>query len=166
MIRYQLACAHGHSFEGWFRGSEDFETQAEAGSVTCPACGSTEVAKQLMTPSVATARGKAARPVEEVPQAETAPSAAETAAPARNQQVSLAQPQMAELAEAMRRIRKHVTENAENVGPRFAEEARAMHYGETEKRGIYGEATAEDTSSLLEDGIEVYPLPILPEDRN
>lgn len=164
MIRYQMACDHGHSFEGWFRGSADFDAQLEQRSIVCPACGSHEVAKQLMTPSVSTARAREARRnTADEPAATSRPV---SDAPAPQTQVAVADPRMGELVEAMRKIRKHVVENSENVGKRFAEEARAMHFGEKAMRGIYGEATAEDTSALLEDGIEVYPLPVLPEDRN
>ena len=181
MIRYQLTCENGHGFEGWFRGSADFDAQLSDNALVCPFCGSQDIAKQLMTPSVSTARAKAVRPEVAKASADSDGSTAtentdagtpDAAASRTDQdvpasgQVALADPQVSELVNTMRKIRQHVVENSENVGKRFAEEVRAMHYGETKKRGIYGEATAEDTSSLLDDGIEVYPLPVLPEDRN
>jgi len=173
MIRYGLTCEHGHAFEAWFRGSDDFDAQAKAGTIACPTCGATNVTKQLMAPSVVTARskeGRARRP--EMPQetvasaSPAAPAAPAPPAQAPQQPVALADPKMVALVETMREIRKQVTENAENVGDKFAEVARRIHYGEEEQRGIYGEATPEDASALLEEGVEVFPLPLLPEDRN
>src|SRR3712207_1039158 len=107
MIKYALRCERDHEFEGWFASAAGFERQVEEGHVTCPACGSAEVRKGMMTPNIATGekRAKAAVPPE--------------------------------VLEAIREIRKHVTENADYVGPRFAEEARKIHFGETQARGIY-----------------------------
>ena len=175
MISYHLVCAHGHSFDAWFRGSADFDAQSAQGIIACPQCGSSDVVKKLMAPSVVTARSKAARPrennasqsgemTESTPVPDAGPVAPSTPVP--TQPVALAEPQMRELAEAIRKVRQHVVDNAENVGTKFAEVARRIHYGEEEKRGIYGETTAEDASALLEEGVEVFPLPVLPEDRN
>ena len=142
MIRYALACEAGHTFEGWFSDSRAFEVQKSDGSLSCPACGSTVVDKALMAPSVSTARQK-----------ETMRLAANV-------------PEHQEAVAAIRRIRKHLTENADYVGPKFAEEARRIHYNETEKRGIYGEASPNEAKALAEEGIEFHPLPVLPEDHN
>lgn len=142
MIRYALHCDRAHEFEGWFASSEDFDAQKARGLVTCPACNSAEISKTLMAPSVATARKK-----EE----------------ARAVVLEAAQ------REAVKKLKEVVAEiraNAEDVGDRFAEEARKIHYGETEARGIIGQTTPDDAHALLEEGIEIAPLPILPDDVN
>lgn len=142
MIRYSLACDNGHAFEGWFSGSGDFDRQVEAGLLTCPVCNSAVISKSLMAPSVSTARRK------EEKQAMAS---------------GLAQRQaMSRLREAVAAIKA----NAENVGDKFPEEARKIHYGEADARGIIGEASPEEARSLIEEGIEVAPLPVLPEDAN
>jgi hypothetical protein len=137
MIKYALRCADEHEFEGWFPSSAGYERQAEAGQITCPSCGSAQVSKALMTPNVATSEKRSGG--KPVPQ---------------------------ELADMIRAVRQHVTENADYVGPRFAEEARKIHFGEIEPRGIYGEATASDAKALIDDGVAVCPLPKLPEEHN
>ncbi|WP_137391819.1 DUF1178 family protein [Rhodoligotrophos defluvii] len=145
MIRYDLVCGEGHEFDGWFANSETFEKQAAAKLIDCPHCGDTAVSKAIMAPRINRAgeaeKGKQAEPP-------TAP------------------PEMAELITLLRRIKRHVLENAENVGERFAEEARKIHYDEAERRSIYGEASAEDARALLEEGIEIHALPVLPEEAN
>jgi hypothetical protein len=142
MIRYTLSCEAGHSFEGWFADSRAFDAQKMDGSLSCPSCGSTMVDKALMAPAVATSRQK-----------ETMRLAANV-------------PEHQEAIAALRKIRKHLTENADYVGPKFAEEARRIHYNETDKRGIYGEASPDEAKALTEEGIEFHPLPVLPEDHN
>jgi hypothetical protein len=147
VIRYALACGEGHAFEGWFGGSNAFDEQRAAGGISCPVCGSADVDKALMAPAVAgtkRAAGGGEAPI---------PVAAPHALPE-------------ELVTMLRKLRRHVTENADYVGDRFAEEARRIHYEEAEARGIYGEATREEAVALSEEGIEFHPLPVLPEDRN
>lgn len=139
MIKYALICEQDHEFEGWFPNAAGFDRQVEGGQVTCPACGSAEVRKGLMTPNIATSERQAKPAVPDVPR---------------------------EVLDALREIRKHVTESADYVGPRFAEEARKIHFGESEARGIYGEATMAEAKALIDDGVEVAPLPKLPEDQN
>lgn len=141
MIRFSLHCDHDHDFEGWFRDNGDFDRQAERGLVTCPVCGSLNVGKALMAPAVSTARVKE-----------------KIATGLGNAQ--------RKIIEEMREMTRKVRENADYVGDKFAEEARKIHFGEAETRGIYGEATRDDVSSLIDDGIEVMPLPVLPEDTN
>ncbi|WP_420960736.1 DUF1178 family protein [Brucella sp. IR073] len=141
MIRFSLHCDHEHEFEGWFRNNEDFERQAARGLVECPACGSSHVEKALMTPSVSTSRKK--------------------------EKIALAMSEAQRaLIDQMRELSRKLRENADYVGDKFAEEARKMHFGETDPRGIYGEASREEVTSLLEDGVEIMPLPVFPEDRN
>lgn len=142
MIRYSLSCNAGHDFEGWFAGSEAFEAQQAKGSVACPACGSTSVDKALMAPAVATSRKK------------------------DSMRLAANMPDQQEAVAVLRKLRHHLTENADYVGPKFAEEARRIHYNEVEKRGIYGEASTEDAHALAEEGIEFHPLPMLPEEHN
>lgn len=141
MIRFSLCCERDHAFEGWFRNNEDFETQQKRGFVECPVCGSHRVEKALMAPAVSTGRKK------------------EKMALALNATQAKA---MAELKALTEKIRA----NAENVGDRFAEEARKIHFGEAEARGIYGAATAEEARGLVEDGIEFMPLPTFPDEQN
>jgi hypothetical protein len=147
MIRYDLICDQEHAFDGWFRDSEAYDVQAAAGQVVCPICGSTTVAKQLMTPGIpakSNQRAEGRMPV----------------FAGRNDD------KVSGLVEAVRKLRRHVEENADYVGDHFAEEARRIHYNEAKPRGIYGEASLEDAKALLEEGVEVHPLPPLPEDSN
>jgi hypothetical protein len=138
MIKYTLICEKEHGFDAWFDSVSGYERQAEAGRVTCPACGSAKVRKAVMTPAIATGR------VRRRPSDAISPEGLET----------------------LRAMRQHVMDNADYVGPRFAEEARKIHFGEIEARGIYGEATSAEARALIEDGVQVAPLPKLPEDHN
>ncbi|MEO1198467.1 MAG: DUF1178 family protein [Pseudomonadota bacterium] len=180
MIRYDLICSEGHRFDGWFRSISAFDRQLADGLVSCPTCGDTSVAKALMAPAVSTARAKEARGIDDSTQA-TPQTDAPTAAPSLPTPVAAPMPpaptpervmalaqdsRVQELVHKMREIRDKVIATAEDVGDQFPEEARKMHYGEAEERGIYGEASLEDAEELLEEGIAVMPLPILPEDRN
>jgi hypothetical protein len=149
MIKYALACEQAHEFESWFPSSEAFETQRKRGFVTCPFCNSPKVEKQIMAPSVA--RTDKASPA---------------ATPEQPQPVAVLSDQERELRAALRALREHVVKNAEDVGKGFVDEARKMHYGETEERSIYGEADMEEARALLEEGIDVLPLPVVPDDRN
>ena len=143
MIRYTLTCDNDHSFEAWFRSADDFDRAAEAGESVCPVCGSKDVHKAIMAPSVAGARKK-------------------------DETVSLAvpDPRSKAMREFIKEFRKKVTENADYVGDKFAEEARKIHYDEVEPHGIYGEATREEAADLAEEGIGFHPLPSLPDDTN
>ncbi|MBB4305576.1 hypothetical protein GGD81_004657 [Rhodobium orientis] len=181
MIRYQLVCGNGHDLEIWFRGSDDCDRQIAEGAISCPHCGNREIAKKLMAPSVVTARSRAVSPEDQskpdgpsqgggaVPQqAANVPVPVATQPPVQTPDISghLSDKQMTKLVEMVREVKKFVTENAENVGKEFPKVARAMHFGDEEKRGIYGEATLEDAAELLEEGIDVLPLPRLPEEHN
>lgn len=162
MIRYALACPEGHAFESWFKHSDAFDEQAKRGLIACPTCGSTDVEKALMAPrlsrSVTESKRGAARDGEESEQKAVAPS---TKAP-----VAIMSPQERELRQKLKDLRDQLTKSAEHVGQRFPEEARKMHYGETEHRSIYGEASADDARALIEEGIEFHPLPVLPDEQN
>ncbi|MGR7995897.1 DUF1178 family protein [Xanthobacter sp. ZOL 2024] len=160
MIRYTLQCAAGHRFESWFPSSSSYESQRERGFVTCPDCGSSAVDKAIMAPSVArTDRPRASVPTEPAPAPLAEAPAPETPLPV------MSQPE-AELRSLMRKLREHVVKTSDYVGTEFADLARKMHEGEVEHRAIYGEASADEVKALHEDDIEVFPLPLLPEDRN
>jgi hypothetical protein len=161
MIRYSLVCDKGHDFESWFADSAAYDKQAKRKQVACPHCGSAKVDKAIMAPRLAGAK-KGQAPVE-APPVETPAAAPEPAAPAP---VAMISPQERELRSKLKELRDHLTKNADNVGKKFPEQARKMHYGETEHRSIYGEASPEDAKALAEEGIEFHPLPILPDDRN
>ncbi len=142
MIRYSLSCDHGHEFEGWFSQSADFERQVESGLLSCPTCGSLAIGKMLMAPSVSTTRTREALTTLAMDKA-------------RKQAI-------ATLKDAVAAIKA----NSEDVGPKFPEEARKIHYGEADARGIIGQATPAEARSLIEEGIEIAPLPTLPDDAN
>ena len=159
MIRYALACDKGHEFESWFQNSTAYDKQAKRGLVTCPHCGSAKVDKAIMAPRLAGSRKRAA----------PAEPAVAVPAPEKSQEkasVAMISPQEQELRSKLKELRDHLTKNADHVGPKFPEEARKMHYGETEHRSIYGEASPEEARRLAEEGIEFHPLPILPDERN
>ncbi|WP_321501254.1 DUF1178 family protein [Breoghania sp.] len=160
MIHYSLQCAEGHEFEGWFRNAGDFDAQARDGRLTCPVCGGGEVSKALMAPAVSGTRDEPRTVEAAVEDASVTPR--EPAVPV----MAMPNPQQAQIVDTMRKLRKLITESADNVGSRFATEARAMHYGEIEQRSIYGEASPEDARDLVEEGIEILPLPVLPEEKN
>ena len=162
MIRYSLICERKHDFEIWFKDSSDYDKQAKRGLVTCPACGSVEVEKALMAPALGRGTKKDVR----VPMAEAAPTT-EAPVPVENKTpVAMISPQEHEFRAKLKELRDHLTKNAENVGRKFPDEARKMHYGDIEHRSIYGEASPREAKELHEEGIEVHPLPILPDDRN
>jgi len=164
MIHYSLICEQGHGFDSWFQDSAAFDTQAKRGLVTCPHCGSAKVEKAIMSPRLSSSRKRKAP-------AETPESAPVATAPAPEKAqekttVAMISPQEHEFRAKLKELREHLTKNADDVGPKFPEEARKMHYGEIEHRSIYGEATPKDAKELAEEGIEFHPLPILPDERN
>jgi hypothetical protein len=144
MIVFDLRCHKDHVFEAWFASSEAFDEQSKAGAVACPLCGSAKVAKALMAPAVAGTR----KSDEPTPRAE----GAEGSEPA----------QQTTYFNALKELRAHVENTCDYVGPNFAEEARKMHYGEAEKRNIYGEATERQAKSLREEGVDCHQIPWLP----
>jgi hypothetical protein len=158
MIRYALACDNGHDFESWFPSSASYDAQAERGLVECPICGSAKVAKQLMTPSLGRKGSSKAQPE---PHTAPPPSAASAPAP-----MALLSEREQAVRAMLKAVREHVTRTADYVGDGFAAEARKMHYGEIDHRSIYGEANPAEAKALIEEGIEVHPIPILPDDRN
>jgi hypothetical protein len=157
VILYNLVCDRRHEFESWFPNSSAYDKQARRGLVSCPVCGSAKVEKAIMAPRLA--RKDKSTSVAFAAEAAAAPE--EPAAP-----VAMISPQEQEFRAKLKELRNHLTANADNVGKKFPEEARKMHYGEIEHRSIYGEATPQDAKELHEEGIEFHPLPSLPEERN
>ena len=160
MIRYTLLCAGEHGFESWFRDSAAFEQLAAVGEIACPVCGSTAVRKALMTPSVVTSRIKRneiATPVETAAPAVPAPDP---------HPVALMDDRARQLRAMMREVHRRVTTTADNVGRAFAAEARAIHEGDAPARSIYGEASRDEVAALLDDGIPLLPMPVLPDDHH
>ena len=158
MIHYNLRCKKGHAFESWFQSSSAYEVQEKLKLVSCPVCGSTEVERAIMAPQIVSKKGRESAPSEPVP----AP-ATEVAAPAPT---PLLMAQEQELRAKLRELRDHIVKNADNVGERFPAEARKMHYGDIEHRPIFGEASPDEARALIDEGVEVMPLPVLPDDRN
>jgi hypothetical protein len=161
MIRYSLACDKQHDFEIWFKNSADYDKQRKRGLVTCPACGSGKVEKALMAPSLGRGSRKGATAPEPVAAPPEASTPVETKTP-----VAMVSPAEQEFRAKLKELRDHLVKNADNVGNKFPEEARKMHYGEKEHRSIYGEASPQEAKELLEEGVELHPLPVLPEERN
>ena len=175
MIRYALRCERGHAFESWFQDSSSFEKQAKRGLVSCPACDSVKVEKSIMAPQIPrkgrTTEQRAseertvravARQKKQKAEAAAAP-APEAAAPSAE---PLVMAQDSEFRAKLKELRDHIKANADNVGEQFPEQARKMHYGEIEHRPIYGDASPTEAKALIEEGVDVLPLPVLPEDRN
>ena len=158
MIRYNLRCERGHAFESWFQSSSAYETQEKRKLVSCPSCGSTKVERAIMAPQIVSRKGRDSA----VPA--PAPVAATEVAPTGSTPLLMAQER--ELRAKIKELRDHIVKNADNVGERFPNEARKMHYGDIEHRPIYGEASPEEARSLIDEGVEVSPLPVLPDDRN
>ena len=142
MIRFSLICEKEHEFEGWFSSSDDFDKQKKRGLVGCPSCGSVRVSKALMAPSV-------------VSRKESKPVAVAGVDPAQR-----------EAMRKLRELRDAMLRNSVDVGEQFASEARKIHLGESDKETIHGQARSEEVRELLEDGIEILPLPVLPDDAN
>ena len=159
MIHYNLRCEKGHAFESWFQSSSAYEAQEKRKLVNCPVCGSAKVERGIMAPQIVSKRGRES--------AEAAPATAtttEVAAPAASTPLLMAQER--ELRAKLKELREHIVKNADNVGERFPNEARKMHYGDIEHRPIYGEASPDEARALMEEGVEVSTLPLLPDDRN
>jgi hypothetical protein len=156
MIHYTLRCERGHAFESWFQSSSAYEAQEKRKLVNCPVCGSAKVERAIMAPQIVSKKARNS--------AEPAPAApVDAAAPAST---PLLMAQERELRAKLRELREHIVKNADNVGERFPNEARKMHYGDIEHRPISGEASPDEARALIEEGVEVSPLPVLPDDRN
>ena len=165
MIHYNLRCHEGHAFDGWFGSSAAFERQQAEAMLTCPACGSADVTRALMAPAVVAKAAPASAPqAQEIP-APATPEANEPPAGTPSS-VALLDERAHRVREMIHAVRKAVIEHGVDVGRGFADEARKIHYGEAEPRGIYGQAAPEEARSLLEEGIAILPLPAAPEEAN
>ncbi|MFA5580854.1 MAG: DUF1178 family protein [Paracoccaceae bacterium] len=142
MIRYSLKCPANHSFESWFKSSDAFETLQKSALLSCPVCGASEITKAVMAPRI---------------QSQSAP-APDREPPA---QALLASPSK-RVAEAMENLRREIEAHSEHVGDSFAREARAIHEGDAPARAIHGEAHPDEARQLLQDGVQVLPLPFIP----
>ena len=130
MIKYSLRCSEGHNFEAWFSSSKAYEDQVHDSLVLCPLCDSREIKKNIMSPNIGK-KGNKSRTNNDVKKIEV----------------------------MMNKVRKHVEKNYEYVGEKFPEEARAMHYEEKESKDIYGESSIEEAKELIEEGIDIHPIP-------
>jgi hypothetical protein len=150
VIRYSLVCDSGHGFDSWFRSSGDYDAQRQKKLVACPLCNSENVEKQIMAPRLG--RSEKSR--------RSNPPAGEKTT------VAMMSPQEIEFRQKLKELRDHVTKNADYVGEQFPDLARKMHYEEVEKRSIYGEAKPDEVRELIDEGVELAPLPTLPEEKN
>ena len=148
MIHYDLRCSEDHAFDGWFKDSAAFERLAKRGLLECPHCGGSKVERALMRPAVA--RG------------ETPPAPAPVPQPPEPRTAVAGGPMPAQMRAMLQRMRAEVEKNCDYVGPQFAEEARKIHRGESDKRGIYGETSPEQAEALAEEGIEFSRIPWVP----
>jgi hypothetical protein len=148
MIKFALVCGSGHEFESWFRNGAEFDRQTKRGLIACPQCDSLAVSKAIMAPSLA----RGGRPN------------VEPAAPPQN--LALIDERERQLRNAIRQLRQKIEEQTDDVGREFPDEARRMQRGDVPQRSIRGQASLEDAQALIEDGIDVMPIPTLPEDRN
>lgn len=153
MILYDLRCAQDHLFEAWFRDSAAYDAQAGAGVIACPLCGDTDVTKAPMAPRLATRSSREER------EAEPAAPPKHVSPPVPDERLGAL---MTEARRVLGKLREHVESNCDYVGDKFAEEARKIHYGETDPRGIYGEASPDQARELAEEGIEIARIPWLP----
>jgi len=165
MIVYQLKCSEDHEFEAWFKDSATYTAQAADGDICCPFCSDTKVSKAMMAPNISPSRSKAVVPAEVTTEAPApakdvpAPTTTDVAAVVDKAAEVRALEVAEKILEAVDTLRKEVEANFDNVGDQFANEARRIHYGETDERGIYGEASDEEAEELDEEGIDVYRLP-------
>ena len=162
MIRYSLRCERDHTFESWFQDSSAYDAQVKRKLVSCPVCTSVKIEKAIMAPRIVGKKGR--ERAEPVPAAPPTAASAPAEAPAASTPLMMAQER--ELRAKLKELRDHIVQNADNVGERFPNEARKMHYGDIEHRPIYGEASPQDAKELYEEGIDFHPLPALLDERN
>ena len=158
MILYRLRCRKGHEFDSWFKDSKAYERQEKRSLIGCPECGDSKVARAVMAPRIGKGATKAAV---EAP-AEAAPAPTPAPSPQQQQMAALAKHMPKEMRDTLLKLRQQVEKNCEPVGNKFAEEARKIHYGESDKRGIYGETSDEEAEALADEGIEFGRLPWVP----
>jgi hypothetical protein len=159
MILYRLRCAKGHEFESWFKDSKSYERQEKKSLIGCAVCGEAKVERAPMAPRLG--KGGSGKVEVEMPAAGS-PAPAPAPSPEQQQMAALAKHMPKELREALLKVRAEVEKNCEHVGDKFAEEARKIHYGESDKRGIYGQTSEEEADALAEEGIEFGRMPWIP----
>ena len=157
MIRFALVCDSAHAFESWFRDGASFDEQTKRGLVACPVCNSAHVTKAIMAPAVARRDLNSAAPAHD----ET-----ETSVATHEPQFALADDKMRALHAMMRELHETITATTQDVGAAFPEEARRIHHGKAEERPIRGAASIDEAKALIEEGIAIMPLPMLPNERN
>jgi hypothetical protein len=157
MILYRLRCSQGHEFDSWFKDSKSYERQEKKSLIGCAVCGDSKVARAIMAPRI----GSGGKDVEQAPQPAATPTPP-APSPEQQQMAALAKHMPKEMRETLLKLRQQVEQNCEHVGPKFAEEARKIHYGESDKRGIYGETSDKEAEALAEEGIEFGRLPWVP----
>lgn len=155
MIRYRLTCGSGHEFEAWFASSSTYEAEESAGRLVCPYCQRTDVSRAVMAPQIRTRR-----------ETDSAPAGSTLPVSSPPQSDTSDVKRLQHMLHEMRTLREQILSKSEYVGPRFADEARQIHFEEAPDRAIHGEATPEQVRELADDGIEVVPLPRLPDDLN
>ncbi|HEX4409510.1 MAG TPA: DUF1178 family protein [Xanthobacteraceae bacterium] len=165
MIRYALNCDNGHEFESWFANSSAYDKQRKRALVTCPVCNSAKVDKAIMAPRLAQSSDESAASSLPMPAPSPTPSPPQMPVPTQAPMAMMSTPER-ELRQKLKELREHITKNSNYVGTKFPEEARKIHYGETEQRSIYGEASPAEAKELHDEGIEFHPIPILPDDQN
>lgn len=164
MLVLNLSCTNGHLFEGWFGSNEDYESQQRRAMLSCPMCDAAHITRMPSAPRLNVSHlreGAAGREVAQDPDAAVATTPAQTPHHAAKPPANPSAPSSQSPEVLWKQIVEHVLKNTEDVGEQFAEEARRIHYGESEQRGIRGSATADDTAALLDEGIEVMPLPVV-----
>jgi hypothetical protein len=165
MILYRLRCRKGHEFDSWFKDSKAYERQEKRSLIGCPTCGDSRIVRALMAPRIGKGGKRTVTDVEMPAETATpapAPSSQQPPSPQHQQMAALAQQMPKEMRETLLKLREQVEKNCEPVGQNFAEEARKIHYGESDKRGIYGETTDDEAEALAEEGIEFGRLPWIP----
>lgn len=182
MIRYTVRCKAGHDFEGWYKDSKTYESLQTAGAIACPECGATDVRRAPMAPALSGTKATRRDDGPGESESDTAqngaggggsaggglPASADASPAAPDTAIAISAEDakrihvMGKIREALVEVRRHVEQNADYVGPKFADEARKIHYGETEERSIYGEATEAESEELAEEGIEFGRIPWAP----
>jgi hypothetical protein len=160
MILYRLRCSQGHEFDSWFKDSKTYERQEKKSLIGCAVCGDSKIARAIMAPRIGKKGGATEIEAPAVPAAEPTPTPEQQQA--QQKMAALARHMPKELREALLKVRAEVEKNCEHVGDKFADEARKIHYGESDKRGIYGETSDEEAEALAEEGIEFGRLPWIP----
>jgi|TARA_Y100000814_G_scaffold146880_1_gene106731 hypothetical protein len=156
MIVFDLICSNEHIFEAWFADSQTYENQVVEGVVSCPVCGDVKIKKAPMAPNISTSKQRSDSNSSEATAIASASSINE------NPSLALKPENVAEAMKVLKKMQQHIKDNFDHVGEKFPEEVRKMHYGESDHRNVYGDATPEEADELREEGIDVSQMPWLP----